>query len=137
MSRRIQHMFDDNQNPYASPKLLNDRHFATVKLGTGEIRVSCKYRSWWSRTIVLEGLVNAEIRYESWGVGERVYVNGQLAARTPLFTPHMELVTPHIDFEIDSPAGNLDAAIDVRASYTLLGRITKFVCTVSDCVVYA
>lgn len=124
-------MFDDEQNPYASPK------FSPLQVLAGDVSALCKHRGWCSRTIVLEGLVDAEVRYDGMGFGERVYVNGRLAAKTRFFTHYLDNVTPHVDFSIDSPDGRVDAALDVRASLFDLLRITKFVLSISGCVVYA
>ncbi|GEM_PF-1931188 len=85
------------------------------------------------RTVVLSGHIDAEIRYESWGNGERVYVNGQLAARSSPW--HIHFVAPHIDFEIDCMGNRVAASVDVRVSLIL--RITRFTLAVDGEAVYS
>jgi hypothetical protein len=50
------------------------------------LRLHSVYRTATERILVVLGSVEAEIKYDASGWGERVLVNGELAARTSGFT---------------------------------------------------
>lgn len=116
-------------NPYAPPRIELPEHPST-----DDWFAVCTYRSWGSRKVLLAGSINAEIRYEAWGHGERVYVNDLLAARTSAW--HFHCVAPHVDFAIECPEGSFTGAIDVQVSFFQLLRITKFTLKVNGQVAY-
>lgn len=124
---------ENDPNPYASPQAFSGPCGWFQGHSSGEVHAECIHRSWMSRTVLLSGKIEAEIRYEAWGNGERVFVNNQLAARSSIW--HIRFVAPHIDFEIDCEDSEVVASIDVRVSLIL--RITTFTLTVNGTVVYS
>lgn len=120
-------------NPYEPPRIATESARG-IEL-TGAV-ATCVRHGWISRTIRLTGTVQAEVRYEGGGFGERVFVDGSLSARTPFFTGSSHSVTPHIDFVIATATGEIPAAIDVRARLIHLLRISSFTLRLYDSVVY-
>lgn len=99
------------------------------------ISAVCIRSGWVSRTIALSGGLTAEIRYQGWGIGEKVFVNDLHVATSSIF--HNCLVAPRIDFEIDCGDISIPAAVEVHASYLQLFRITRFALFVNGELVYA
>ena len=93
-------------NPYAPPRLIADARGRAELHPGGDVDATCIYRGWLSRRILLSGRINAEVRYEGWGFGERVFVNDRPVAKTSPWDLHN--VAPHIDFSID--CGDLHVA---------------------------
>ncbi|MBM4074328.1 MAG: hypothetical protein FJ267_01630 [Planctomycetes bacterium] len=125
-------------NPYAPPQsdLNVQRDRFTSFNGDGVVAV-CRHRGWLSRIIDLKGSINAEIRYEGLGFGERVYVDGALVARTPYFGFQFFILTPHIDFLISDGMYDVPASIDVYGPpLSFWGHISRFSLTVGNVVVY-
>jgi len=46
-----------------------------------DVWVATVDRGWWKRRVVLAGSINAEIKYDPAGHGERVFINGKLMLR--------------------------------------------------------
>ena len=120
-------------NPYEPPPIAAE---SACGIEINGVMATCVRRGWISRTIRLTGTVQAEVRYEGGGFGERVFVDGTLSARTPFFTSSGDNVTPHIDFAIATATGEISAAIDVSARLIHLLRISSFKLTLYDSVVY-
>jgi hypothetical protein len=79
-----------------------------------ELCVWSVQRERWRRALVIKGSLDAEIWYEALGLGERVYVNGEL--RTLAVTFGLHLVAPRLVFALRGPGGWVPARIDVGAS---------------------
>lgn len=128
-------------NPYTPP--IHGPDTSAEEFLSGELaerlvlHAQCVKRGWTSRLIRLTGSVNAEIRYDGMGKGERVFVNDELVARTPLFSTNVfNCVTPRIDFHLRWFGYLLPATIDVYASAFRFLKITRFKLTVQDRVLY-
>ena len=98
------------------------------------VRVASVDRGWCKCRIVLTGSIDADIEYDPRGIGERVYVNGRLIVTTSGWG--WRLVTPHIDFLLESVQYSVPASIDVKASFWRLLRTTVFRLTVAGQTVY-
>lgn len=126
---------DTNLNPYLAPSHLGEHRERPRIRADVPISAMCIRSGWFSRTIALFGGVVAEIRYQAWGNGEKVFVNDlHVATSSPL---HLKVVAPRIDFEIDCGDTLIPAAVEVHASYFQLFRITRFSLFVNGELVYA
>jgi hypothetical protein len=99
-----------------------------------DVRVASVSRGWWRCRIALIGSIDADIEYDPRGNGERVYVNGRLVATTSGWG--WNVVTPHIDFFLETFKYSVPASIDVKASFWRLLRTTAFRLTVAGQTVY-
>ena len=99
------------------------------------MRVVSVRRGWWTRRISLAGSINAEIKYDPAGQGERVFVNGKLVVTTRYW--HLSgNVAPHIDFHLETEEYAVPASIDVAASILRLLQLSRFELTVAGKTVY-
>jgi hypothetical protein len=103
-----------------------------------QVRVRTVFRERWRRVLMLTGDVDASVTYDSMGWGERVFVDGEVRARTSGWA--MPLVYPWVEFTLPGRGINVPARIDVAAvirPWTLWTvRITHFRLTVARTVVY-
>ncbi len=124
-------------NPYQAPAdsgchsaeqaelpLLPEAHWASLSMRAAHVD-----RSWWQRRVLVVGAVDADIRYDPRGSGERVFVNEQLVLTTSIW--RLEIVQPHVDFLLRAGDFQVPASIDVRVSALQLFRITRFRLTVA------
>ena len=128
-------MVDTDLNPYLAPSHLVDQRDRPQMLANTPISASCVRSGWVSRTIALSGGVTAQIRYQGWGSGEKVFVNDLHVATSS--TLHLSVVAPRIDFKIDCGDTLVPAAVEVHASYLQLFRVTRFSLFVNGELVYA
>ena len=126
---------DTNLNPYLAPSHLTEQRDRPQMRADMPISALCIRSGWVSRTIALSGDVTAEIRYQGWGSGEKVFVNDVHVATSSIF--HLSVVAPRIDFEIDCGDFLIPATVQVRASYLQLLRLTRFSLFVNGELVYA
>jgi hypothetical protein len=96
------------------------------------------YRTAAERTLVVMGSVEAEIRYDASGWGERVFVNGELAGQSSGFAWSCKFidVAPRIDFRLFGPEGWLPARVEVSMSWAFWRGIRDFRLVVANRVVY-
>ena len=120
-------------NPYAPPQ--NDQS-RSVGLGTpdGVVSAQCVQQGWLTRTLLLSGRIQAEVRYLGWTPGERVYVNRVFAGRTRGI--YFTVVGPRIDFSIDYDGRRYPATITAEASLLRMLRLVKFSLFINDDLVY-
>ena len=128
-------------NPYAPPGVDDQPRVELARNQWGQLQIGVEsvLRSWTARQLFLSGSIAAVIRYESTGAGESVYVNDQMAAKTPFFHWHGSLlnaVNDHVDFHLPYDSYFVPACIDVYVSAFQLLRITRFRLTVCEQVVY-
>lgn len=128
-------MSGDTPNPYAPPLAPTDAKARPVSRDTESLRADCVRRTWLTRTIRLSGRVEADVRYDAKGTGERVYVNDSLVAETsPFYLWHN--VAPEVDFAIETTQRSVPVSLDVRVSILQLLRITCFQLRVDGRLVY-
>lgn len=128
-------MMQHDSNPYAPPLLFDGSRRPPEHHPGRDLIATCIRRGWISRAVLLSGWLDAEIRYEGGGFGERVFVNDQLAARSSAF--HTHCVAPRIDFTINCEDCEVAASIEVEVSILHLLQIAKFTLTVDGNVVYS
>jgi hypothetical protein len=90
------------------------------------------------RILVVLGSVEAEIKYDASGWGERVLVNGELAAQTWGFTWSWKPVTvaPRVKFRLSSGGLWLPAQVEVSVHWAFWKGIKDFRLVVADRVVF-
>jgi hypothetical protein len=90
------------------------------------------------RILVVLGSVEAEITYDASGLGERVLVNGELAAQTSGFSWSWKFVTvtPRVKFRLSSRGLWLPAQVEVSVHWAFWKGIKDFRLVVADRVVY-
>lgn len=117
---------DSRRRSAESPELplLPEAHWASLN-----VRVAHVDRSWWQRRVLVAGAVEADIRYDPRGSGERVFVDEQLVVTTSIW--RVEIVQPHVDFLLRAGDFQVPASIDVRVSALQFFRITRFRLTVA------
>ena len=128
---------DAETNPYRSPQTYSENDASLSQIGLPGVVAQCVNRGWISRSVKLSGVIEAVIRYNGGAVGERVYVDGVLAARPPFFTSSVAMVAPHVDFTLLAHDREIPAAIDVKVGLLNLLRISRFSLTVDGAVVYS
>jgi hypothetical protein len=112
-------------------------------VGEGEqeivLRLHSVYRTTWERILVVLGSVEAEITYDSSGWGERVLVNGELAAQTSGFgvwSWKPVTVAPRVKFRLSSGGLWLPAQVEVSVHWAFWKGIKDFRLVVADRIVY-
>jgi hypothetical protein len=107
-------------------------------LPAADLQLYSVYRTAAERTLVVMGEVEAEIRYDASGWGERVLVNGELAGQSSGFAWSCKLidVSPRIDFRLFGPEGWLPARVEVAMSWAFWRGLRDFRLVVADQVVY-
>jgi hypothetical protein len=102
------------------------------------LRLHSVYRTATERVVVVLGSVEAEIRYDASGWGERVFVNGEPAAQTSGFTWSCRVVTvaPRVKFRLRSGGLWLPALVEVSLYLAFWKGIKDFRLTIADSVVY-
>jgi hypothetical protein len=100
------------------------------------LRLHSVYRTTWERILVVLGSVEAEINYDAAGLGERVLVNGELAAQTSGFSPTWRLVAPRVKFRLSSGGLWLPAQVEVSVQWAFWKGIKDFRLVVADRLVY-
>jgi hypothetical protein len=105
--------------------------------GSVAVQVRTVYRSRWTRTLMLTGDVEAVLRYDGMGNGERVFLDDKLWARTPFWAWTLQIVYPFVEFDLPGRRDDLPARLDVAASLWpwKLG-IRRFRLTVDGTVLY-
>ena len=126
---------DTSLNPYSPPSHLAGQRDRPQMRADMPISALCIRSGWVSRTIALSGGVTAEIRYQGWGKGEKIFVNDVHVATSSFF--YLSVVAPRIDFEIDCGDMLFGATVEVRASILQLLRVTRFSLFVNGELVYA
>jgi hypothetical protein len=98
------------------------------------------YRTTTERILVVLGSVEAEIKYDASGWGERVLVNGELAARTCgvawTWSWRVVGVAPRVKFRLNSGGLWLPAQVEVSVHLAFWKGIEDFRLVVADRVVY-
>jgi hypothetical protein len=98
------------------------------------------YRTTTERILVVLGSVEAEIKYDASGWGERVLVNGELAARTSgvawTWSWRVVGVAPRVKFRLNSGGSWLPAQVEVSVHLAFWKGIENFRLVVADRVVY-
>ena len=126
-------------NPYASPALPTNHESQPPQ--PVHFTVGAVQRTWLTRELELvDGATMLSLRYEAFGCGERVYVNGELAASTSIWNFRGRMinsVSDEIDFPLPWLNSCLAARVEVYAPLTMLGRITNFSLYVSERLVYS
>src|SRR5262245_21402738 len=103
--------------------------------GGTHVRVLKAFRERWRRILLLTGDVETSLTYDAMHWGERVYLNGEVRARTSVWG--FRNVFPRIEFTIPAPGADVSARIDVAASLNLRQMgITHFRLTVGRWAVY-
>jgi hypothetical protein len=121
------------------PRSLSGR---SSPVGEGEqeivLRLHSVYRTTTERILVVLGSVDAEITYDVSGWGERVLVNGELAAQTSGFTWSWKVVTvaPRVKFGLSSRGLWLPAKVEVSVYWAFWKGIKDFRLVVADRVLY-
>ncbi len=127
------------------PQPLSDR---SSPVGEGEkeivLRLHSVYQTTTERILVVLGSVEAEIKYDASGWGERVLVNGELAAQTSgILWPYpgswswkLVTVTPRVKFRLRSGGLWLPAQVEVSAYAAFWKGIKDFRLVVAGRVVY-
>jgi hypothetical protein len=81
-----------------------------------DVQVRLVHIERWRRILILDGEVDATLIYDSRGNGERVFLNGELWARTSIWS--WQIVYPWVEFPLPTTSDdNLWARIDVSASF--------------------
>jgi hypothetical protein len=97
------------------------------------IRLHSVYRTPAERILVVLGSIEAEIRYDYAGVGERVFVNGELAARSFGFAFPC---APRFNFRLNGAGRWLPARVEVSVYWRLWIGIKNIRLVVANRVVY-
>lgn len=131
-------MAEHEFNPYAAPSP-SPSAFAgdgvSARTASGLSITAYMTKTWTTRTVTLTGDINAVLRYESGGFGERVFVNDIAAGRSDPWENHFpNCVTPTLSFTVPSPLGDLSARIDVYVSILRCLRLIKFRLTLDGTV---
>ena len=103
-----------------------------------DVHLDSVFRSAMQRVLVVLGTVEAEIRYDAGGWGERVIVNGELAAQTSGFMWSWRLMTvvPRVHFHLTGGGLWVPARVDVSIYHAFWKGIKDFRLVVADRVVY-
>jgi hypothetical protein len=121
------HAQDDIRMAQTTPVLVPDGSQECV------VRVHSVHRTPMERILVVLGSIEAEIGYDYTGVGERVFVNGELAARSYGFAIP---AAPRFKFHLRGRARRVPALVEVSAYWRFWRGIKKFRLVVGDTVIY-
>jgi len=121
-------------NPYQPPASKTEVQLTPCFVDGVPVHAHCLKRSWFGRTIQLTGGIDARVRYQAAGSGERVFVNDMHVASSSPW--HLTVVAPKIDFLIACRGNSLPATITVYAAWFQLLRVVSFSLSVNGTVVY-
>ena len=125
-------------NPYASPRVADPARLPLLpqqRWPTLNVRLTSVKKSALQRWLTIEGDCDGVIHYDGWEAGECVSVNQQLRGRGSFW--HASIVSPRVDFLLDSWEYRVPAWIDVQATFAFtLFRIKRFRLTIAGHVVY-
>jgi hypothetical protein len=125
-------------NPYASPSVADPARLPLLpqqRWPNLNVRLVSVKQGAMQRWLTVAGDCEGEIHYNGWEAGEAVFINQQLRGRGSFW--HFSIVSPRVDFLLDSWNYRVPAWIDVRATLALtLFRIKRFRLTIAGQVVY-
>lgn len=125
----------DRLNPYAPPPQDTSTVSGPMSHNGRAVVATCIRKSWFGREIQLSGGIDAIVRYNAAGGGEKVFVNDVLAAKSSAMYLTV-VVAPSIDFEINAGDTSVPATVDVYAAWLQFFRVIRFSLTVGGHVVY-
>ena len=124
---------DQDINPYAPPAVA--KPYASIGIVSNvNIVARCPRRRWASRTLLLNGDLEAELTYLTWTPGESVLLNGKKIAKAR--GHYIAAVCPRIEFALPIGDRVIPTVIFAKASYLQLLRILDFRLVIADQVVY-
>lgn len=115
-------MLAQDFNPYSAP--VHDISPLPPLSSYGGLTAHCVQRGWLTRTIILSGRINAEIKYLGWTAGESVLVDGVLVGKC--YSLYFSAVSPRIDFALDFNGVRHSGTVLARAPFIHLCKLKSF-----------
>jgi len=115
--------------PADSPwKPLPMDQWPSLELAVGPVK------GFYSRSLSISGSINVDLKYVAFGIGERLYCDGNLVHTTDPI--RHQNVAPVIEFNLFTENHYVPARIDVAASILKLLMVSRFKLTVAGRVIH-
>lgn len=122
-------------NPYAAPTVYTQEQGYVLppeRFHEVNVQVISVNRTFGERHLMLAGTTGGHLYYRAWGVGERVFMDGNLRAKTSGLTWGFNTVSSPVQFTLEGPGYLIPAQIDVFALFLIL----RFQLTIAGKILY-